>query len=215
MPATPVTLLIVDDEPTIRESLSLTLTEIGYRVRSAEDGFSALRVIRDDVPDMLISDLNMPGMSGFELLYVVHRRFPEIRTIAMSGSFSGDEAPSGVTADAFYEKGSSIHSLLKIIAGLALPLRTSANFAAVSAPLWVQRNGHNASGEPYVTIPCPECLRTFHQAIGGSLSLVREAICIHCRASVYYAIIEPVDWAPTQISQRSPHELSQLAGSSY
>ena len=209
------TLLIVDDEPSIRESLSHVLTEIGYRVRSAEDGFSALREIRHEVPDLLLSDLNMPNMSGFELLSVVRRRFPAIRTIAMSGSFSGDEVPSGVTADAFFEKGSSIRSLLRIIGGMALSAPVPANDATVSAPLWVQRKGNEDGGEPYVTILCPECLRTFPQAVGGTLSLVREANCIHCRSSVYYAIIEPVDWASARVSQKGSSELGHLTSPSY
>jgi CheY-like chemotaxis protein len=107
MPNTKARLLIVDDEPSIRNSLSLVLAEIGYPVRSAEDGLSALLELRNDVPDILITDLNMPGMSGFELLAVVRRRFPSIHTIAMSGAFCGNEVPSGVAADAFYQKGSS------------------------------------------------------------------------------------------------------------
>jgi DNA-binding NtrC family response regulator len=209
------TLIIVDDEPSIRESLSHVLTEIGYRVRTAEDGFSALSEIRNELPELLLSDLNMPGMSGFELLSVVRRRFPTIRTIAMSGSFSGDEVPSGVTADAFYEKGSSIRSLLKIIGALAQPARESIPKAAVMARLWVQQNGNDATGEPYVMVPCPECLRTFHQAVEGTLSPIREANCVHCRTSVYYAIVEPVDWTPAQKSQSCPRELSQLANPSY
>ena len=80
-------LLIVDDEPSIRYSLACVLTEIGYDVRSAEDGFSALLEIRNEVPEILLSDLNMPGMSGFELLSEVRRQFPAIQTIAMSGAF--------------------------------------------------------------------------------------------------------------------------------
>src|SRR5580658_11019572 len=92
-------LLIVDDEPSIRFSLSCVLAEIGYDVRSAEDGFSALLEIRNEVPEILLSDLNMPGMSGFELLSQVRRQFPAIQTIAMSGAFHGDEVPSGVAAD--------------------------------------------------------------------------------------------------------------------
>ncbi|MGA9667859.1 MAG: response regulator, partial [Terracidiphilus sp.] len=189
--------------------------EIGYRVRSAEDGFSALREMRHEVPDLLLSDLNMPNMSGFELLSVVRLRFPAIRTIAMSGSFSGNEVPSGVTADAFYEKGSSIRSLLKIIGGLALPTRKPANNVGIQAPIWIQRNGIDATGKPYVMIPCPECLRTFDQAIGSSLSLVREANCAHCQTSVYFAIIEPVTLAPTQVSKRFPREQSQFVSPSY
>ena len=118
MPDTKAKLLIVDDEPSIRTSMSHVLTEIGYWVRSAEDGFSALAELRKELPDILVSDLNMPGMSGFELLSVVRRRFPWIQTIAMSGAFQGDEASSGVAARAFYQKGSSLASLLRILEAL-------------------------------------------------------------------------------------------------
>jgi CheY-like chemotaxis protein len=111
-------LLIVDDEPSIRYSLTCVLTEIGYNVRSAEDGFSALLEIRNEVPEILLSDLNMPGMSGFELLSEVRRQFPAIQTIAMSGAFSGDEVPSGIAADGFFQKGSSMGSLLRLMGGL-------------------------------------------------------------------------------------------------
>jgi CheY-like chemotaxis protein len=111
-------LLIVDDEPSIRYSLSCVLAEIGYDVRSAEDGSAALLEIRNEVPEILLSDLNMPGMSGFELLLEVRRQFPAIQTIAMSGAFHGDEVPSGVAADGFYQKGSSMGSLLRLMSGL-------------------------------------------------------------------------------------------------
>jgi len=118
MPETKVRLLVVDDEPSIRSTMTQVLTEIGYRVRSAEDGFSALLEVQQEIPDILLTDLNMPIMSGFELLTAVRRSFPSIRTIAMSGSFSGDEVPSGVAADAFFQKGSSMGALLRIIENL-------------------------------------------------------------------------------------------------
>ncbi len=114
-------LLVVDDELLIRTFMVQVLTEIGYLVRSAHDGFSALAEIRRGIPDLVLSDLNMPGMSGFELLSVIRKRFPSIRVIAMSGSFSGDEVPRGIAADAFYPKGSDIRSLLKIIERLPQP----------------------------------------------------------------------------------------------
>ena len=107
--------LVVDDEPLIRTTMSIVLTEIGYSVRSADDGFSALREIRHEMPYILLTDLNMPGMSGFELLSVVSRRFPAMHTIAMSGAYSGKEVPYGVIADSFYEKGKGIKTLLQII----------------------------------------------------------------------------------------------------
>lgn len=115
MPPEKASLLIVEDDISIRKLLSDTLTEAGYKVRSTEDGFSALVELRGGIPDIPLSDLNMPGMSGFELLSVVRRRFPAIQVIAMSGTFSGDGVPPGVAADAFYEKGASLESLLQII----------------------------------------------------------------------------------------------------
>ena len=190
-------LLIVDDEPSIRTSMSMVLTEIGFFVRSAQDGFSALVEIRKEIPDIILSDLNMPGMSGFELLSVVRHRLPSIRVIAMSGAFSGDEVPSGVAADAFYQKGSCVRSLLKIIEGLARTERLLTNPPTTSSPLWIQRNGNDASGELYVTIACPECLRTFRQTIGGSISPIRESRCVHCgraRGRVTVAGVAPQAW---------------------
>ncbi|MGO9339804.1 MAG: response regulator [Terracidiphilus sp.] len=115
MPDTKANLLIVDDEPSIRTTLSCLLEEMGFRVRTAEDGLSALIEIGEEIPDILLSDLHMPGMSGFELLTVVRCRFPALRTIAMSGAFSGDEVPSGVAADGFYQKGSGVGLLLKMM----------------------------------------------------------------------------------------------------
>lgn len=118
MPDTNPSLLIVDDDAVVRMSLAGVLAEIGYQVRTAEDGHGALEEIGREVPEILISDLNMPGMSGFELLQVVRQKLPDLRTIAMSGAFSGDEVPSGVAADAFYQKGSSIASLLQVMGKL-------------------------------------------------------------------------------------------------
>lgn len=122
-------LLLVDDEPTIRTSLSLLLGELGYDVRSAEDGFSALSEMREETPDILLSDLNMPGMSGFELISVVRRRFPAIPVVAMSGAFSGSKVPDGILADGFYEKGSGIDLLLKTLTSVSekqVPARVNA-----------------------------------------------------------------------------------------
>src|ERR1700751_6290745 len=103
MPNPKMKLLIVDDEESIRMSLSQVFAEFGHSVRSAKDGFSALSEMREEIPDIVLSDLNMPGMSGFEFLSVIRRRFPAIRVIAMSGTFSGDGIPPGVAADVFYE----------------------------------------------------------------------------------------------------------------
>ena len=193
MPNTKATLLIADDEPSIRESLSQVLIEIGYKVRSAKDGFLALREIREELPDLLLSDLNMPNMSGFELLSVVRRRFPSICTVAMSGSFSGNEVPFGVAADAFYKKGSSIAALLKIFQALPLNERRSSSSKKDPPTIWIHPNSVDASEKGCVTIACPECLRTFSQPLDSSLCQVKNAVCIYCFNSIRYALVEPVN----------------------
>jgi adenylate cyclase len=60
-------ILVVDDNRYIRELLSLHLTSAGYRVRLAEDAVVAGRMILESAPDLLIADVEMPHMNGFEL----------------------------------------------------------------------------------------------------------------------------------------------------
>ncbi len=114
-----VTILVVDDEPPIRVLISNILTLSGYHVRIFADGFSALSAIREEVPDILLSDLDMPGMSGFELLSIVRRRFPAIKAIAMSGRYPEGDIPVGVAADEFYRKGANLERLLQIVKAMA------------------------------------------------------------------------------------------------
>jgi DNA-binding NtrC family response regulator len=111
MPGQKANLHLVDDDGDLRLVLSILLTQEGCRVRSTEDGFSAFCEIWSKVPDILSSDINMPGMSSFEFLSVVNRRFPAISEIAMSGAFASDTIPLGVATDVFYVKGSdrSLH----------------------------------------------------------------------------------------------------------
>src|SRR5277367_6793111 len=147
-------LLIVDDDALICESLSFILAESGHRIRSTADGFSALVELRKEIPDILLSDLNMPGMSGFELLSVVRRRFPAIRVIAMSGAFSGDAVQPGVAADAFYEKATTMHALLKTVKEIADPDLVDLESSRTAAPIWIQRYGDGPGEDASVTISC-------------------------------------------------------------
>jgi CheY-like chemotaxis protein len=187
------TLLLVEDDSQIRLLLTMILDHIGYQVRVAEDGFAALRSMREGLPETIISDLYMPGMSGFELLSVVRRRFPFIRVIAMSASFSGHEVPEGVAADGFYQKGNDLEELLSMLA--VIPngenlCRTPQT--AASTPMWIAENGH-PPGSACITVTCPECLRTFPQVVGDSRSPIHETGCIYCSTPVQYAIVRPAE----------------------
>ncbi|MFY9744877.1 MAG: response regulator [Acidobacteriaceae bacterium] len=199
MPNLKASLLVVDDEPTIRKTLFALLSALGYAVRSAPNGFSALDALRDEIPDLLLCDLYMPGMSGFELLSIVRRRFPSVRVIAMSAAFSGMAVPPGVAADAFYEKGKRPSLLLRIVQTMMRPPRSLVVHPPRSnAPIWIPTNGHNTSGEPYVLISCPECLRAFPQIPDKSAATLFDTKCAWCSSPIHYAIVHSPDPASTQ-----------------
>ena len=98
-------LLVVDDEAAIREVTSAMLAEQGYEILTAEDGLQALELLPQFRPHLVVTDLRMPRMTGFELLKIIRERFPRLPVIAVSGEFSGDELPPNVAADAFLPKG--------------------------------------------------------------------------------------------------------------
>jgi CheY-like chemotaxis protein len=114
----PVKLLIVDDDVSIRDSLPPLFSELGYCVRSVKDGVLALSEIGRDLPDILLSDLNIPGMSGVEFLLVVRRLYPSIRVIAMSGRLFDNCVPPGIAADAFFEEGADMADLIESVDGM-------------------------------------------------------------------------------------------------
>jgi CheY-like chemotaxis protein len=143
MPNLKARLLVVDDDALICRNMSTIFTVLGYATRTAPNGFSALNAIREEIPDIILSDLNMPGMSGFELLSVVRRRFPSIRVIAMSGAFEGTSVPPGVAADAYYEKGCHRpHLLLGAVEAMTCPRRSQAvRFSVRSDAPLINRRG--------------------------------------------------------------------------
>ena len=180
-------LLVIDDEPLNRELLASALSAAGYEVEVAKDGFAALAQMHGALPDLIISDLKMPNMSGFEFLSIARRRFPQSPTIAVSGEFHPPIEPLGVIADAFLSKPFSLDELEAKIAEL---LRDSPPRPAVKkdrAPVWVPRNGE------YYVITCTECLRSFSIPAEKSVRVLRELrtlACIFCDAQVQFIVEE-------------------------
>ena len=77
--------LVVDDEPVIVETLAAILNRSGFAALSALDGASALDIARLMPPQMLIADVAMPGMNGFELALEIRRTIPDCEIILFSG----------------------------------------------------------------------------------------------------------------------------------
>ena len=90
-----------------------------------------------DTPDLIISDLHMPRMSGIEFLSVVRRRFPAIPVIAISGAYDLSESfAAGVMADAYYPKGRRHpDELMRMIRQLMYePLKRPTNYHPCQPP---------------------------------------------------------------------------------
>ena len=84
-------ILIVDDEPDIRQLNTEVLTDSGYDVEVAEDGFKAWEALQKGSYDLLITDNEMPNMSGVKLLEKLHSNNKSIPAIMATGTMPADE----------------------------------------------------------------------------------------------------------------------------
>ena len=90
------TILIVDDENRLRLSLSLILQKEKYRVETAANAEEALDCLRLHEYDLMFLDLNMPGMSGIDLLVEVHRRYPHMPVLILTAHAALESAIQAV-----------------------------------------------------------------------------------------------------------------------
>jgi DNA-binding response OmpR family regulator len=112
-PSVPTTILLIDDEPSIRHSLRIVLQQAGYRVIEANDAEDGLEVIarQGDELSLIVSDQHMRRISGLELLRQVRRRPRRIPVVLMSGYPSLDP-PDGVDGpDAYLRKPFDLRDL--------------------------------------------------------------------------------------------------------
>ena len=177
--------LLVDDDPSIREILSMELEEAGFEAQQAEDGIDGLVKLRDKLPKVIISDLQMPRMSGIEFISVVRRRFPSIPVIVLSGSIPS-EFPAEVKPDRWFEKSAlQIPELLQAVHDLVRKTPDCADFPQVVTTPVRTRPGFAG----YFILTCTDCLRTFRATSPPENKRVdRTAICTYCEARVPYLI---------------------------
>src|SRR6478609_4416870 len=92
--------LVVDDEVNARNALTELLRDEGYAVESAADGFKALGKLADFAPDLVLTDLKMPGMDGIQLLGRIHEQDPDLPVLVMTAFGEVDTAVGAMRAGA-------------------------------------------------------------------------------------------------------------------
>lgn len=78
-------LLLIDDEPGIRKMMTLDLEADGYQILTAEDGMSGLNLFEREWPDIVLTDIKMPGLDGLEVLQAIKELSPETEVIVITG----------------------------------------------------------------------------------------------------------------------------------
>lgn len=114
-------ILIADDEPNIVLSLEFVLQEEGYRVRVARDGQEALDALAAELPDLLLLDVMLPRVSGFEVCERIRANpsWRGLRVVMLSARGRAVEVQKGLAlgADAYVTKPFAIADLLATVAG--------------------------------------------------------------------------------------------------
>jgi DNA-binding response OmpR family regulator len=113
-------ILITDDEPNIVLSLEFVLQEEGYRVRVARDGQEALDALAAELPDLLLLDVMLPRVSGFEVCERIRANplWRDLRVVMLSAKGREIEVQKGLAlgADAYVTKPFAIKDLLAEVA---------------------------------------------------------------------------------------------------
>src|ERR1700728_2182306 len=122
-------ILVVEDDPIMREALTDWLKAAGYSVRAAADGSAGLAAVKLAVPALVITDIHMPGTSGAAIISELKRDYPEGAIIAISGLFNPGH---GLDAEAALALGAA-RALTKPFKRAEL-LRAVADLLGRSAP---------------------------------------------------------------------------------
>jgi two-component system response regulator MprA len=117
-PAPRKRVLLVDDDASVRESLSQVLESEQYEVLTAWNGLDALSKIAGNRPDLVLLDLNMPGMDGWRAFDLIEQSHPLMRVVVITARPNQYARAAGVGIDALMEKPLDLPLLLRTIARL-------------------------------------------------------------------------------------------------
>jgi CheY-like chemotaxis protein len=83
-------ILVVDDSDELRGLMCDILRRAGHDVAAAADGVAAIRLVRERVPELLVSDIVMPEMDGLELIMKINKEYPQMKILAVTGGGATD-----------------------------------------------------------------------------------------------------------------------------
>lgn len=121
-------ILVVDDDESLRELLRMHLSAAGYEVSTAPDGISAGYLVLKNPPDLILSDINMPHMDGFEFIAALKSdtTLPSIPVIFLTSVEDGDHRGKELGAVGYLTKPVRADRLLELVAkyvpGGAIPI---------------------------------------------------------------------------------------------
>ncbi|MDE2028224.1 MAG: response regulator [Candidatus Omnitrophica bacterium] len=113
----PTRILVVDDQDRLLRVLRLGLKELGYEVCTADNGEAALKEIYTRAPDIVVTDIQMPTMSGIELVYEMERLQMDIPTVVMTAYADVDSAVRSFKHGAkdYIQKPFTVEELHKVV----------------------------------------------------------------------------------------------------
>lgn len=88
-------ILVIDDEPDVRDSIRQVLNRVGFEVMTAENGEAGMQAFYDQPPDVVIVDIIMPRKNGIEVIRKIRETYPGARIVAITGG--GNFGPFGYT----------------------------------------------------------------------------------------------------------------------
>ena len=95
------TILIIDDDDQLRKSFNKLLIEEGYHSKCAASGEAGLKIIQEEIPDLVILDMRLPGMNGFETFKTIHKTEPKLPVIIMTAFGTTETAIEATKMGAF------------------------------------------------------------------------------------------------------------------
>ena len=145
-------ILVVDDEPDITALVAYHLAKAGYRVSTAANGPDALKAAREERPDIVILDVMLPGISGYDVLDELRRReeTKEVGVILLTARREEPDRIRGLTlgADDYLTKPFSPHELALRVSALLRRLgapAVAAGSTVTAGPITIDRSAHKVS----------------------------------------------------------------------